>query len=91
MIKFFLFCSSCCGTVGLESNCCRSAHCSSTGLIPSPAHWVKGSGVATAAAQIAAAAQIQSLAWELSYAMGVAIKKQKTPTFSCWGKFSYFS
>ena len=32
--------------------------------------WVKGSGVA------AAVAQIQSLAWELPYNMGVAMKKR---------------
>ena len=39
--------------------------------------WVKGSGVAIAVAQVAAAAQIQSLAQELPYAAGVAIKKNK--------------
>ena len=37
-------------------------------MIPGPAQWVKGSGVATAAAGI------QSLAEELPYAKGVAIK-----------------
>ena len=35
------------------------------------------SGVAMAVAQTAAAAQIQPLAWELSYATGVAIKRKK--------------
>ena len=34
------------------------------------------SGIATAVAPVAAAAQIQSLAWEFSYAMGVPIKKK---------------
>ena len=38
------------------------------GLIPSPAQWVQGSGVATAVAKI------QSLVQDLPYAMGVAIK-----------------
>ena len=36
---------------------------------------VKGSGVAAAAAQVSAVAQIQSLAWEFPYGLGVAIKK----------------
>ena len=44
------------------------------GLIPNPAQWVKESGVATTAAYATAAAQIQSLAWELPYATGVTIK-----------------
>ena len=39
-----------------------------------PAQWVKGFGVATNA-QVAAEAQIQSLAWELPHAVGVAVKK----------------
>ena len=43
-----------------------------TGSIPSPAQWVKGSSVASAAAWT------QSLAGELPYAMGVALKKKKT-------------
>ena len=38
-----------------------------------PGQWVKGSGVAA----VAAAAQIQSLAWELPYAVSMAIKKKK--------------
>ena len=41
------------------------------GSIPSPAQWVKRSGVA------ATVAQTQSLAMELPYALGVAIKKKK--------------
>ena len=39
--------------------------------------WVKGSGTVTAVARVAAVAWIQSLAWELSYAMSTAIKKKK--------------
>ena len=42
-----------------------------TGSIPSPAQWVKGSSVASGAAWT------QSLAGELPYAMGVALKKKK--------------
>ena len=37
--------------------------------------WAEGSSVAAAVAQVAAAAQIQSLAQELPYAAGAAIKK----------------
>ena len=36
----------------------------------------RGSVVATDAAQVAAVTQIQSLAWELPYVVGVAIKKE---------------
>ena len=39
--------------------------------------WVKGSGVATAAAQITAGARIQFMAQERPYDMGAAIKKKK--------------
>ena len=39
--------------------------CQDTGLIPSSAQWVKGSGFATGAAEVEAAAQIWFLAWEL--------------------------
>ena len=44
-------------------------------MIHSTAQWIKRSGIASAAAL--AMAQIQSLARELPYAMGVDIKKQK--------------
>ena len=47
------------------------------GLIPGLVHWVKGSGIAASIAQIAAVAWIQSLAQELPYATGVAIKIKK--------------
>ena len=40
-------------------------------MIPGPAQWVKGSGIATAAAQS------QPLAWELPDATGAMIKKKK--------------
>ena len=52
-----------------SSGCCRGA-----GLIPGVAQWVKGFGVAAAVAQVTAGAQIQSLAQELPYTMGAAIK-----------------
>ena len=50
------------------------------GLIPSPAQQVKGSGIAAAAVQVTAAAQIQSLAQELPHACGDShkIKTKKT-------------
>ena len=48
------------------------------GLIPSLAQWVKGYSVAIAMVQVAAMAQIQSLAQELPCAMGAAIKKKKS-------------
>jgi len=41
---------------------------------PWPVQWVKGSGIATTMTEVATVAQIRSLAWELPYAMGVAIK-----------------
>ena len=44
---------------------------------PWPGAVVKGYGVATTVALVAAAAQIQPLAWKLPYATGVAIKKKK--------------
>ena len=44
------------------------------GLIACLAQWVKVSGIAQAAVQFAAMAWIQSLAQELPYAGGVAIK-----------------
>ena len=59
-------------TVGSETNCPCWGRCRGVGSILSPKQWVKGSSIATAAA-----AQIQFLAQELSYAMGVAIKKKE--------------
>jgi len=47
------------------------------GFNPLPVKWVKGSSVATAAAQVAAAAGIQSLARELPYVSGAAKKRKK--------------
>ena len=44
------------------------------GLIPGPAQWVKGSGIAAAVPQAAAAAHIRSLAQELPHAVTAAIK-----------------
>ena len=64
------------GTVGYESNISGLGHYRSTGLIPSPAQWVKGSSVVTAVILVAAAAQIQSLAQGLLHARGAAIKRK---------------
>ena len=46
------------------------------GSIPSPAQWVKGPDISVAVALVPAAAQSQSLARKLPYAVGVAIKKK---------------
>ena len=47
------------------------------GSIPSLVQWVKGSGIGAAVSWVTAAAQIQSLAWEIPYAAGAAIKKKE--------------
>ena len=47
------------------------------GLIHGLAQWVKGSSIAPAAAEVAPAAQIEYLAWELPYATGAAVLKNK--------------
>ena len=46
-------------------------------MIPSPAQWVKGSGIAAALVWVTAVARIQSLARELPYAKDVAKKEKK--------------
>ena len=46
-------------------------------MIHSPMQRVKGSGIATTGVQVTAAAQIQYLALELSYANSVAKKKKR--------------
>ena len=46
------FQSSHCGTVGSHSDCIGLGHWGGAGSIPFLAKWVKGSGVAAAAAQI---------------------------------------
>lgn len=46
----------------------------SLGSIPDLVKWVKGFGVATAAAQVPTAAHIKSPAWEILYAEGMTIK-----------------
>ena len=48
-------------------------------MIPSPVSWVTRSSIGTTVAQVAAAAQIQSLAWELPHAVGAAIKRKRKP------------
>ena len=60
--------------MGQEPDCSGSDCYRGAGSIPGPALWVKGSGTAAAAAEFTATAQIQSLAWELLYATGVAKK-----------------
>ena len=42
--------------------------------IPGSVQRVRGSGIAAAVTQVAAMAQIQSLAWEFPYATGTGIK-----------------
>ena len=69
--------SSRCGTVDYEYDFSSLGCCRGMGLIPKLTQWVSGSGIATAVAQVAALAQIQSLACELPYAAGAAIKKKK--------------
>ena len=54
--------------------------------IPCPVQWVKGSSIAKAVVWVTAVAQIQPLARELPYAVGVAIKKKgnyKIDIFRC--------
>ena len=46
-------------------------------MIPRLVRWVKGSSIATTVEQVTARAWIQSPVWELPYAKGVAIEKQK--------------
>ena len=43
--------------------------------MPSPAQWVKGTGIAIALVQVSAVARIQSLAWKLRYLMDIPPKK----------------
>ena len=47
--------------------------------VPVVMQWVKGSRVATAVVQFAAVAWIQSLAQELPYAAGAAVKTNNQP------------
>ena len=57
-------------------NLIAAAWVSQEAWVLSPAApWVKRSHIATAMAQVTAVAWIQSLAWELPYAMGMTIKK----------------
>lgn len=53
-------------------NCYGLGCCRGMGSISGTAQWVKGLGIAIAAAQVAAVAQIQSLALELPYATHTA-------------------
>ena len=65
--------SSCCGTV--ETNPTRNHEV--MGSIPGLTQWVKDLVVLWLWCRLAAVAPIRPLAWELLYAMGVALKKQK--------------
>ena len=57
-----------------ESSCSGSGLCRGAGLIPT-SQWIKGSVIAAAVAEVTVAAWTQSLAQELLYAVGLAIKK----------------
>ena len=59
---------------GVRTQCCL---CEDVGLIPGLTWWLKDPVLPQAAAQVADAALIQPLAWELPYATGVAIKRGK--------------
>lgn len=62
--------SSCCGALGLESNCSSLGSFAGMCSIPSLSKWVEGSSVAPDVALVtdSAVAQIQSLPWELPFA-----------------------
>ena len=60
--------------MGKESDCSSSGHFRGIGSIPWPAQLLKGSGIATVVAEVAAVAWIQSLAQGLPHATGAAIK-----------------
>ena len=46
--------------------------------LQSPAQWIKGSGISTAAVEVTAVAGIQYLVQEFPYAASTLIKKNKT-------------
>ena len=58
-------------------------------MIPGLVQWVKGFGLAIAVIEVAAEAQIQSLAQELTYAMCSATKK-KSILKCCIDKHFYY-
>ena len=81
MFKNLLWKSSPCGSAERNPS---SIH-EDVGLIPGPAQWVKGSGIAMSLGiglwlrlWPAGGAQIPPLAWELPYATGVALKSKTT-------------
>ena len=78
---YSLFCIStkvasrefCCGSVVMEAT---STH-EDEGLIPGPVQWIKDPALLWLWYKLAAEALIQPLAWELSYAVGAGLKRQK--------------
>ena len=60
-------------TVGKESNFSSSDRCRGAGLIPGLEQGIEESSIVTTAVEVAAAAWTQSLAWELPYAVDMAI------------------
>ena len=54
--------------------------------VPTVAQWVKN---LTAATQVAVEAWVQSLAWELLYAIGAAIKKEKKSLIRLYLEFFF--
>ena len=68
-----------------EKNPTAAGCCWGTDLILSPEQWVIGSEIAAAMVQIATVAWIQSLPWELPFAMGTAIIKKRGTNFQSGG------
>ena len=70
--------SSCCDAKnGLRSDCGGSGCYGGMGSIPGLMQWDPALPQFATVAQVATVAQIQFFAWELPYAMGVAIKRKK--------------
>ena len=70
------FWSSCCGSVVTNPTRIHEDSCS----IPDPTQWVKDSALLCRWCRSAAAAPIQSLAWELSYCQGCGPKPKNQNT-----------
>ena len=63
------------GAVGYGSGCSCLGRCGGAAWVPGLEQWVKGSGLAAAAAQVVAAPRIQSLARQRPYASERPTKK----------------